>query len=168
MGLYTKLLAGFFYRDESERRIIYYAAPLHDIGKIGIPDSILLKTGPLSPEEFEIMKTHTTIGYSILKESKNPNLLMGASIALAHHERYDGKGYPLGLKAGEIPLCGRIVAVIDVFDALCSKRPYKEAWPVEKAFEHLAEERGRQFDPEIVDAFLAHRLEITEIEANNQ
>jgi len=168
VGLFTKLLAGFFYRDEGERRIIYYAAPLHDIGKIGIPDSILLKAGPLSPEEFEVMKTHTTIGYSILKESKNPNLLMGASIALSHHERYDGKGYPKGLKAGEIPLCGRIVAVIDVFDALTSRRPYKEAWSVEKAFDRLFAERGRQFDPEVVDAFLAHRQKIAEIEADNQ
>lgn len=168
VGLYAKLLAGLFYADEAERRVIYYAAPLHDLGKIGIPDSILLKEGALDPGEFETMKTHTTIGYSILKESKNPNLLMGASIALTHHERYDGKGYPRGIKAGEIPLCGRIVAVIDVFDALTSRRPYKDAWPADRAFEQLSAERGGHFDPEIVDSFLAHRPEVMEILARNQ
>ncbi len=168
VGLYAKLLAGFFYGDENEKRLIYYAAPLHDIGKIGIPDAILLKPGPLSPEEFNQMKTHTTIGHSILKDSKNPNLQLGAEIALSHHERWDGRGYPLGLAGMDIPLSGRIVTVIDVFDALASKRPYKEAWSLDACFDYLASERGRIFDPDIVDAFLARREQVLQIWDENR
>lgn len=168
VGLYAKLLAEFFYESKEDRRIIYYAAPLHDIGKIGIPDSILLKEGPLTKEEFGIMKTHAAIGHSILAESQNPNLAVGAAISLSHHERYDGKGYPQGLSGTAIPLCGRIVAVIDVFDAFSSKRPYKEAWPVEKAFDYLDEQRGGHFDPDVVEAFLSHKTEVMAIWKENQ
>jgi HD-GYP domain-containing protein (c-di-GMP phosphodiesterase class II) len=162
-GLYTKVLARDFYDSEEERRVIYCAAPLHDIGKIGIPDSVLLKPGALSPEEFELMKSHTTIGYSILKEFKSPSLAMGATIALTHHERYDGTGYPKGLGVDEIPLCGRILAIIDVFDAITSKRPYKEAWPADRAFEYIRDQRGGHFDPKVTDSFLDHRPQILEI-----
>lgn len=167
VGLYAKLLAPLFYTDENERRLIYYAAPLHDIGKIGIPDSILLKPGPLSADEFERMKAHTTIGYTILKDSKNPNLRMGAEIALSHHERWDGSGYPGGLAGTDIPLCGRIVTVIDVFDALTSKRPYKDAWTLETSFDYLSSERGKIFDPQVVDAFLGRREQVLRIWTDN-
>jgi HD-GYP domain-containing protein (c-di-GMP phosphodiesterase class II) len=162
-GLYARLLAGDFYSTEEERRVVYCAAPLHDIGKIGIPDHILLKPASLDPEEFEVIKTHAAIGHSILSEFNSPSLAMGAIVAWTHHERFDGSGYPRGLKAEEIPLCGRILAVIDVFDALCSKRPYKEAWAVDRAFEYLREERRRHFDPRIVDSFLDHRSQVEEI-----
>jgi HD-GYP domain-containing protein (c-di-GMP phosphodiesterase class II) len=162
-GLYARLLAEDFYATEEERLVIYYAAPLHDIGKIGIPDHILLKPSSFEPGEFEVMKAHTTIGYSILKQFNSPSLAMGATIAWTHHERYDGAGYPRGLKAEEIPLCGRILALVDVFDALCSKRPYKEAWAVDRAFDYLREQRGLHFDPRVTDSFLDHRSQVEEM-----
>jgi HD-GYP domain-containing protein (c-di-GMP phosphodiesterase class II) len=127
-------------------------APLHDIGKVGIPDSILLAPRKLTDEEFEIMKTHSAIGYDILKN--RPTLEMAAEIAYTHHEKYNGKGYPQGLKETEIPLCGRIVAVIDVYDALRSERPYKKPWPHEKAAETIIKDSGEHFDPMVVDAFI--------------
>ncbi len=132
---------------------LLYATPMHDIGKIGIPDHILLKPGRLTPEEFEIMKRHTLIGAEILHGAESGFLKLGEIIALTHHERWDGKGYPRGLKGREIPLAGRIVAISDVFDALISKRPYKEPYPVEKSLKIIKEERGSHFDPEVVDAF---------------
>ncbi|HUW41088.1 MAG TPA: HD domain-containing phosphohydrolase [Rectinemataceae bacterium] len=168
VGLFARLLGRLFYEDEEEWRLVYHAAPLHDLGKVGIPDAILLKRGPLEPEEFEFMKTHTTIGHAILKDSASPILAMGAAIALSHHERYDGSGYPQGLRAEAIPLCGRLLAVIDVFDALCSKRPYKEAWAPERAFDFIASRRGQHFDPAIADAFLGMKEKILEILARNQ
>jgi response regulator RpfG family c-di-GMP phosphodiesterase len=130
------------------------AAPLHDIGKIGIPDRILLKPGPLDPDEWKIMKTHTTLGAEILAGSDSPLVQMAETIALTHHERWDGGGYPQGLAGEEIPLVGRICAVCDVFDALTSERPYKAAWSVDSALEEIRSERGRQFDPRVVAAFL--------------
>jgi len=132
---------------------ILYAAPLHDIGKIGIPDRILLKPGKLEPEEWEIMKQHAVIGAGILKHSDSGVIRLAEIIALSHHERWDGSGYPQGLAGEEIPLAGRIVAIADVFDALTSKRPYKEAFPLEKAFQIIEEGRGSHFDPTVVDAF---------------
>ena len=142
---------------------ILYAAPMHDVGKIGIPDHILLKPGPLDPEEWEIMKTHATIGGRILSGAKAGYLKLAEIIALTHHERWDGAGYPRGLKGAETPLVGRITAVSDVFDALTSKRPYKEAFSVDKSLAIIKEERGSHFDPEVVDAFFAVQDEILAI-----
>jgi putative two-component system response regulator len=130
------------------------AAPLHDIGKIGIPDSMLLKQGKLTPEEFETVKTHTSIGAEILRGSSHELVQMAESIALTHHEHWDGSGYPLGLKGEEIPLVGRICAVCDVFDALMSERPYKKAWSVEEAVAELKRLAGSHLDSDLVEAFL--------------
>ncbi len=130
------------------------AAPLHDIGKIGIPDSILLKPGKLTPEEFAVMRSHVKIGASLLAGSSSKLMLMAEKIALTHHERWDGSGYALGLKRDEIPLPGRIVAVADVYDALIHDRPYKQAWPAEKAIDEIESQAGAHFDPKIVEAFL--------------
>jgi len=142
---YSKLLGRASGLSKEEQEILYYASPLHDIGKIGIIDDILLKPGKLTAEEFDEMKTHTIKGGDILKDKTNPFLVAGKTIALTHHEKYNGKGYPNGLKGEEIPLYGRIVAVADVFDALTSVRPYKEAWSFEKALNLLIDERGQQF-----------------------
>jgi putative two-component system response regulator len=142
---------------------ILYSAPMHDIGKIGIPDGILLKAGKLDAEEWRIMKGHTIIGANILKGSRIGFVRMGAMIALTHHEKWDGSGYPNGLKGRQIPLAGRIVTLADVFDALTSKRTYKEAFPVEKSNRIIEEGRGKHFDPEVVDAFFAIQDEILHI-----
>jgi len=133
--------------------MIARTAPLHDIGKIGVSDVILLKPGKLTPEEFESVKVHTTIGGEILRGGHLPLLRMARAIALTHHERWDGTGYPRGLEGTDIPLTGRIVSVADVFDALTHERPYKRAWSVEKAVGEIEAQRERQFDPEIVAAF---------------
>ncbi len=160
---YSRLLAREYGLNTSEQELLFYTAPLHDVGKVGIPDSILLKPGRLTPEEFEIMKTHTTIGYNLMKKYKNKYLQKGALIALTHHEKYDGTGYPEGLKGENIPICGRIVAVADVFDALVSERPYKPAWPLDKAFSLISSESGKHFDPQLAEIFLSHRQEIEKI-----
>jgi len=133
--------------------LIRRAAPLHDVGKIGIPDAVLLKLGKLTLEEFDVIKTHTTIGARILSGSRFGVLRVAEEIAFSHHERWDGSGYE-GIKGDQIPLAGRIVAVADVFDALTQHRPYKAAWPVGEAIAEIELQRGQQFDPEIVDAFL--------------
>ncbi|MEX1186802.1 MAG: HD domain-containing phosphohydrolase [Gemmatimonadaceae bacterium] len=130
------------------------AAPLHDIGKIGVPDAILLKPSGLTAEEIAVMRTHTTIGARILSGSEFHLLRTAEEIALSHHERWDGQGYPRGLAGSAIPIVGRIVAVADTYDALVHDRTYKRAWSVEEAFEELEAQRGRQFDPELVDAFI--------------
>jgi putative two-component system response regulator len=137
----------------SEVELIETVAPLHDVGKIGVPDRILLSPSPLSPEDFEVMKTHTIIGGRLLGGSEFPLLDTAAEIALSHHERWDGAGYPGGFQGSEIPLSGRIVAVADTYDALRHERPYKPAWPREKALEEIEAHRGGQFDPDVVDAF---------------
>lgn len=142
---------------------ILYAAPMHDIGKIGIPDRILLKPGKLDAEEWEIMKQHTTIGGKILSGSKAGYIRLGEVIAMTHHEKWDGSGYPKGLKGQEIPKVGRIVAIADVFDALTTKRPYKEPFSPEKSYAIIEEGRGTHFDPEVVDAFFAVESEILAI-----
>lgn len=133
--------------------LIRKAAPLHDIGKIGVPDQILLKPGRLTPEEFERIKSHVTIGAKILSGSSVPLLQLAEEIALTHHERWDGGGY-VGMSGEDIPLSGRIVAIADVFDALTHERPYKRAWTLEDAMEEIARQSGRQFDPEVVKALL--------------
>lgn len=147
---FSKLLG----HDEQEQNIMLHSSALHDIGKIGIPDAILHKPGKLSPEEFEEIKQHTVIGYELLKNSKSVFLVAGASIALYHHENWDGSGYPHGLAGEAIPLNSRIVSIIDVFDALVSDRPYKKAWTQEAALELLTSQRGQKFDPHLVDLFI--------------
>jgi putative two-component system response regulator len=133
--------------------LIRRAAPLHDVGKIAIPDSILLKPGKLTPEEFEQMKTHTTLGAKMLSGGRFPLLRRAEEIALTHHERWDGTGYMM-LQSEAIPIAGRIVAVADVFDALIHERPYKQAWPLKEAIEEIERQRGRHFDARVVDVFL--------------
>lgn len=137
----------------AEVELIRRAAPLHDVGKIAIPDSVLLKPGKLTPDEFEIMKTHTALGAKMLSGGQFPLLQRAEEIALTHHERWDGTGH-LGLQGKGIPIAGRIVTVADVFDALISERPYKEAWPPTEAIEEVQRQSGRQFDPQVVHAFL--------------
>lgn len=143
--------------------LILNSSPMHDIGKLGIPDSVLLKPGKLDAEEWEIMKTHTKIGAEILSGGDTELLEQARIIALTHHEKWDGSGYPEGLKGEAIPLEGRIVALADVFDALTSERPYKKAWPVEKAVEYIKEMSGSQFDPNLVDIFITILPKVQEI-----
>ncbi len=133
--------------------LVARAAPLHDLGKIGIPDAILLKPGRLTDEEFAVIKTHTTIGGGILAGSRSPVLRLAERIAITHHERWDGRGYPTGLRGADIPLVARIVSVADVFDALTHERPYKGAWPVADAVGEIRVQAGRQFDPAVVEVF---------------
>jgi putative two-component system response regulator len=151
----AQLLAGEVGLDKELVRMIGLAAPLHDVGKIGIPDSILLKPGKLTVEEFEQMKTHTEIGARILEGSVSPILRMGTEIALTHHERWDGTGYPAGLRAEEIPISGRITALADAFDAMTHARPYKPAYPVRDAVAEVKRASGTQFDPRLVGVFAA-------------
>src|SRR5262249_19765182 len=146
VGQMAALLAKQLGLPDSQVSLIRRAAPLHDVGKIGIPDSILLKLGRLTEAEFSLVKTHTTIGPRILSGSKFPILQLAEEIALNHHERWDGEGYA-GIAGDAIPLAGRIVAVADVFDALTQKRPYKAAWPVSEAVAELDRQRAKQFDP---------------------
>lgn len=151
---YSKILAEAYGLNEYEQELIFYAAPLHDIGKVGIEDVVLLKPGKLTQEEFERIKIHSLIGYNILRNSVNPYLHAGAIVAYTHHEKYNGMGYPKGLRADEIPLYGRIVAIADVFDALTSIRPYKRAWSFEEAMDLIEQEKGGHFDPVLVDLFI--------------
>ena len=130
------------------------ASTMHDVGKIAVPDSLLLKPGRLSPEERAIIRRHTDFGYGILENSASAVIALAAEIALTHHERWDGQGYPRGLGGTDIPLSGRIVAVADVFDALVSDRPYKRAWSVEDTLDYIRTNAGSQFDPSCVAAFL--------------
>ena len=134
--------------------LIRMAAPMHDIGKVGITDAILLKPGKLTDEEFSLMKEHATIGHTILSQKESPLLKLAAEIALTHHEKYDGSGYPKGLSKEEIPMSGAIVALVDVFDALLSKRPYKEGFSLEKTVSIIQEGKGKHFHPELVSLFL--------------
>lgn len=151
----TRLLATALGEDKERAVRFGLAAKLHDIGKLGIPDSILLKPARLSEAEFEVMKTHTTIGAQILSGAHSTLLQTAKVIALSHHEKWDGTGYPEGLEGENIPYSARLVAVCDVFDALTSSRPYKEPWTVERAVSHIQEQSGRHFDPTMVDAFLS-------------
>jgi putative two-component system response regulator len=141
--------------DASFAELLVDAAPMHDIGKIGIPDSVLLKPGKLDAEELKTMRTHPQIGAQILDNSTSPLIKLTHTVALYHHEKWDGTGYPFGLKGEDIPIEARIVAVADVFDALLSKRPYKEPWPIEKAVEEIQSQINRHFDPAVVEAMMA-------------
>ncbi len=163
MGHYSEQLARLCELPESFCQRIKNAAPLHDVGKIGISDTILLKPGKLTIEEFAIMKTHCEIGYRILSESTSDILSLGAEIALNHHEKYDGSGYPRGLSGENIPITGRIGAICDVFDALTSERVYKKAVASEQALAIMSEGRGSHFDPRIIDHFLLNFKMFVEI-----
>jgi response regulator RpfG family c-di-GMP phosphodiesterase len=163
MGRYTEMLARAVRLDDEAIERMRYASLMHDIGKIGIPDHILQKPGRLSDEEFEVMKTHTVLGGEILQGSDAPVLQMSERIAVGHHERWDGKGYPHGVAGEAIPVEARIVAVADVFDALTSRRRYKRAWSHDESFAHLGEIAGSQLDPQLVGAFLEIRGDLAEV-----
>ena len=153
MSHYALVLGRACGMDEEECDILFNATPMHDVGKLGIPDKVLLKPGKLDADEWEIMKQHTIIGGQLLSNSQSPVLQMGEIIALTHHERWDGSGYPNRLVGEDIPLVGRICAIADVFDALSSKRCYKEPWPLEKVLKELRSLSGIQFDPRLLEMF---------------
>jgi len=163
MSHYAKLLAEAYGLDEQEVDDLFIAAPMHDIGKIGIPDRILQKPEKLDAAEWAVMQTHPTIGSTIIGAHERGMLQVAHDVALCHHEKWDGSGYPRGLRGEDIPLSGRIVSIADVFDALTSVRPYKPAWPLEEACQWLREQRGRHFQPELVDLFLEQLPAIREI-----
>lgn len=186
VGYYAAAIARHLKWEDSEVEMIQQAAQLHDVGKIGVPDSILFKPGKLDDSEYELMRRHCTVGRniispfesndaqqlraharvgeSILHVRNSPLMMMAARIAQTHHEHWDGNGYPLGLAGEDIPIEGRITAVADVFDALSSKRPYKDPFPRQKCFEIMAEMRGTQFDPKVLDAFFECAQQIIEIQ----
>ena len=166
MSRYCTLLAERLGLPQRDIENIPYASPMHDVGKIGIPDSILMKPGKLTDEEMAVMKRHATIGEKILSNSEADVIKMGAQIALTHHEKWNGEGYPLGLGGEKIPLCGRIAAVADVFDALGSQRPYKEALPMGKTLEIMKEGRGSHFDPNILDVLTSNLDDFLKIKAD--
>lgn len=171
VGLLSGLIAERMGLDPSEASTIRLAAPLHDIGKIGIPDEILLKPGKFEPHEFEKMKEHTVIGGSILEDSSFTLLQLAGTIAYSHHEKWNGTGYPKGLKGEEIPLPARIVALADFYDALTHERPYKRAWTPEETLDEILKQRGVHFDPKVVDAFVQLFEEkhlLTSIEVNDE
>ena len=153
MSKFSQLLAKEIGLTDVEAELILNASPMHDVGKIGIPDSVLLKPGKLNGEEWAIMQSHVRIGGEILSGGGSKLMEVARSIALTHHEKWDGSGYPEGLSAEDIPIEGRICALCDVFDALTSERPYKSAWPIEKAMALIREESGKHFDPDLVEAF---------------
>jgi putative two-component system response regulator len=163
VGAYSEVIARAYGLDEGLCSDIKLVSPMHDIGKVAIPDTVLLKKGKLTESEFAEMQKHTLAGCDILKESKSGLLQLAAEIAGSHHERWDGQGYPFRKTGEEIPLAARIVAIADNFDALTTARPYKEAWPVEVAVEHIRQRAGSQFDPACVQAFLMALREILEI-----
>jgi HD-GYP domain-containing protein (c-di-GMP phosphodiesterase class II) len=160
-GLHITRMSRLVYRlarraglDDDAAEMLMHASTMHDIGKIGIPDRILLKPGPLEPPEYEHMKTHTMIGAQLLSGSRAPTIQLAELVARTHHERWDGSGYPAGLRGEEIPLPARICAICDVFDALVSERPYKSAWPVARALEEIRSLSGAAFDPRLVELFV--------------
>ena len=185
VGRYAEIIARQLGLDEETVELIGHAAPLHDMGKVGIPDYILLKPGKLMPEEFELMRKHTVFGHRtfeplteeelqefrdhtfmgemIMDVQSSPIITMAAKIALTHHEKWDGTGYPIGLVGENIPLSGRITAVADVFDALSSKRPYKPVFELDRCFQIMEEGRGTHFDPQVLDAFLACREAVAQV-----
>jgi HD-GYP domain-containing protein (c-di-GMP phosphodiesterase class II) len=153
---YCYLFARHYGLDEEEAELVRMASPLHDVGKVAISDAILKKPGKLDDAEWEVMKTHTTVGYNILKQQERKILKSAATIAHEHHEKWDGTGYPRGLKGDTIHLYGRIVAMADVFDALGTDRVYKKAWELERIIELFKAERGRHFDPDLIDVFFSN------------
>jgi len=163
MSNYSEIIGRGFGFDDEYCKMLLHASKMHDVGKIGIPDSILLKPGKLNKDEFEIMKTHCTIGSKLLSGIDSDLCRLAEKIALTHHEKYNGKGYPNGLSENAIPIEGRIVAVADVFDALTSNRPYKKAWSVDDAIDLLVKEKNEHFDANIVDIFIDNIPHILEI-----
>ncbi|MEZ9231466.1 HD domain-containing phosphohydrolase [Vibrio amylolyticus] len=155
MSHYSRIIAEQLDVNERWKELVFQASPMHDIGKIGIPDYVLGKPGKLDAEEWDIMQQHVKIGGDIIGDSESLLLQMAREIALYHHEKWDGSGYPHGTKGEDIPLSARIVAIADVFDALTSERPYKKAWPIEKAISLLEEEAGKHFDPNLVPIFVS-------------
>jgi HD-GYP domain-containing protein (c-di-GMP phosphodiesterase class II) len=151
---YAEVIAKKYGLDSFEQELLKVASPMHDLGKIGIPDSILNKKEALTEDEYKTIKKHSGIGYDILKKSQRDILIAASIMAQQHHERWDGGGYPQGLKGKEIHIFGRIICLSDVFDALIHKRPYKEAWNIDKVKDYIKKERGLHFDPDIVDIFL--------------
>jgi len=163
VGEMAALIAKKLSWDNDDVELMRLAAPMHDMGKVGIADAVLLKPAKLTVEEFQIMKTHAEIGFNILSQKETPLLKLAAQIAYTHHEKYDGSGYPNGLKEDEIPLSGSIVAVVDVFDALLSQRPYKKAFSLEKTLDILKHDSGTHFNPKVINVFLENLDEILEI-----
>ena len=163
VSFYARLIADRLRYCSEDCKLIFWAAPMHDIGKLGIPDAILQKPGPLSPEERKKIEKHCVIGAKVLKDSKVPVILKSKVVALTHHEKYDGTGYPLKLKGNEIPVEGRLVAIADVFDALTSKRVYKAQLPEDQALKIMKEGRGTHFDPEMLDCFFDSIDDVSEI-----
>jgi len=165
---FSRALATAAGMDKAQTDLVFIASPMHDLGKIGIPDRILLKPAPLDETEWAVMRTHPLIGAELLSGHDSPLMRTAAAIALAHHERWDGRGYPRGLSGEEIPLEGRIVAICDVFDALLSLRPYKRPWPLERAVAEIEAHRGTAFDPALVDRFLAALPELSAIHRDSE
>ena len=164
MSHYAAIIGRAIGMDDRNVELLLNAAPMHDVGKIGIPDNILQKPGKLTPEEWEVMRTHAQIGADIIGDASGSELLeMARVVALTHHEKWDGSGYPQGLAGEDIPQVGRIVAIADVFDALTSVRPYKPAWPVERALALLRDSQGSHFDPNLIPVFLDSMPEILAI-----
>lgn len=168
VGEMAALIAKKFEWSDDNVELMRLAAPMHDMGKVGISDNILLKPGKLDDEEFEIMKQHSHIGYSILSQKETPLLKLASEIAYTHHEKYNGKGYPNALSGEEIPISGAIVAVVDVFDALLSERPYKKAFTLDKTLEIIKNDSGSHFHPKVVELFMQSLDEILAIRANLQ
>jgi len=160
---YSKILALKVGLSEEEANLLKMASPMHDIGKVGIKDEILNKPGKLTFDEFEIMKSHAELGYDLLKNSDKPILKAAATVAYEHHEKWDGSGYPRKKKGEDIHIYGRITAIADVFDALGSTRVYKKAWPLEKIFDLLEREKGKHFDPQLIELFFEHFDEFNKI-----
>ncbi|MBV6325367.1 HD-GYP domain-containing protein [Duganella violaceipulchra] len=163
MSHYSRILGRAAGMSEAEADDLLHAAPMHDVGKIGIPDNILQKPGPLETAEWKVMQTHAAIGGDIIGQHPGGMLAMAHQVAMTHHEKWDGSGYPNGLAGEQIPLVGRIVAIADVFDALTSARPYKPEWPLPQAVEYLEQQRGKHFDAELVDLFLTQMPALLEI-----
>lgn len=164
MAHYCRHIARNLGMPQDQQELLLDAAPMHDVGKVGVPDAILLKPARLEPSEFLVMQQHSAIGHAILSRTRSPLLDMAAQIAYTHHEKYDGTGYPRGLAGDQIPLVGRIAAVADVYDALTSRRPYKEAWEPDMALDFLDGARGSHFDPACIDAFLEGWDEVLDIQ----
>ncbi len=163
----ARLIGEYVGMNESDLDILDHAAPMHDIGKSAIPESILMKSGELSDGEYDRAKQHSEMGYQLLKDSPSRYLKVSAQIALHHHERYDGTGYPHGLAGEQIPLPARIVAIVDVLDALVSKRPYRDAWPLERAMQYIKDLSGQHFDPRCVDALLSQSTRVKGVLADH-
>jgi putative two-component system response regulator len=168
MSHICKLIAQRLGWDEYDVDLILNASPMHDIGKIGVPDAVLLKAGKLTADEWEKMKAHATIGGRLLEGDESDLMVMAKNIALTHHEKWDGSGYPEGLLGEQIPIEGRIAAIADVYDALTSVRPYKHAWPASEAMDYIKSSSGKHFDPKLVDIFIDNIDEINEIKNQYQ